>query len=173
MAASISATATLPYHGVYTSLYESLSGDTVQLLEKSIWLKIIGQPDAARQMFNEELKPFHTEAVVVLEHADLELEYGRWGKAWRILDTALEDLRNTGTTLDLPEHRLMVLTWAMLGIRHRGCVDPVPIELERTRLWLEQVPVAEYTDIQVSFILTIRAKLSNLRGRWGASADTS
>jgi predicted Zn-dependent protease len=143
--------AQLPYHGLNTSLYGSLPVDAIRHLERAIWLKKSGQTSAARTMFVNEVRSHRNVPVVIIAHADLELEAGRWGRAWRILDSALEDLKKDGSGADpdLPEHRLMAMTRAMLGIRHRGYPDTAIRELERSRQWLWNVPVAEYTDVQV------------------------
>lgn len=137
------------YRGVNTSLYKSLSTENIKLIEDAIWLKISGQNDNARAIFDNDLKPAATTPIVILERADLELEAGRWGVAWRILDSALKDLKDSGADLDLPEYRLMALTRVMLGVRHRGDLVSAAQEVERTSRWLCELPVEEYTDIQV------------------------
>ena len=144
----------LPYWGIHTSLYASLPSNAVQHLERAIWLKIAGRATEARATFETELEPFAAVPVVAIEHADFELEAGRWGRAWRILNVRLEEAQNTNEDLGTAEHRLMALTWAMLGTRHRGDVTSSAREIERTQDWLSEVPVAQYTDIQVrdSFI---------------------
>lgn len=138
-----------PYWGIHTSLYSSLPPEAIQQLERAIWLKIAGLAEEARATFENELKPFATVPVVAIEHADLELEAGKWGRAWRILDSKLIQLQDANVDLEAPEHRLMALTWAMLGTRHRGDVTSSALEIERTQHWLADVPVADYTDIQV------------------------
>jgi hypothetical protein len=105
--------------------------------------------EAARAIFENELKPLENVPIVAIEHTDLEIDACRWGKGWRILDSALQHLKDAGANLDLPEHRLMASTRAMIGVRHRGDVDSSALEIERTKLWLQDVPVADYTDIQV------------------------
>ena len=137
------------YHGTHTSLYKTLSDDTIQHIEHAIWLKITGQTGAARAIFENELRLLGNVPIVVIEQTDLELDAGRWGRAWRILDSALKHLKETGANLDLPENRLIALIRAMTGIRHRGDVDSSAVEIERTRQWLQDVPVADYTDVQV------------------------
>jgi len=151
---------TLHYRGVNTSLYGSLSHQATHSLEQAIWLKITGQTNAARDIWENELKTYRHIPVVAIEFADFEFESGRWGQAWRILDTALKAPRaldgkkNNGSLdldvdLDLPEYRLMALTWAMLGVRHRGDLDSAAIEIERTRQWLWEKRVDDYTDVEV------------------------
>ncbi|KAF4956681.1 hypothetical protein FGADI_3670 [Fusarium gaditjirri] len=140
------------YWGIYTSLYNSLPPEAVEQLERAIWLKMSGLANEARAIFDNELKPFAAVPVVAIEHADLELEVGKWGQAWRILNSELSQLREAKEDLESPEHRLMLLTWAMLGTRHRGDVTSSAIEIERTQHWLAVVPVADYTDIQAGCI---------------------
>ncbi|KAK0389305.1 hypothetical protein NLU13_2880 [Sarocladium strictum] len=140
------------YWGIHTSLYSSLPPEAVQLLEQAIWLKIAGRAAEARATFEDALKPFAAVPVVAIEHADFELESGKWGRAWRILDSRLTELRDANEDLDTPEHRLMALTWAMLGTRHRGDISSSAKEIERTQHWLAEVHVADYTDIQASCI---------------------
>jgi len=137
------------FRGLYTSLYDSLPVDAIQDIERAIWHKMSGQGEDARAIFDCELKAYRSFSVVVIERADLELETGRWGAAWRILDSALRDLKEANADLDHPENRLMGLTWAMLGTRHRGDLASAAVEIERTQDWLRDVPVTDYTDIQV------------------------
>ncbi|KAL2064053.1 hypothetical protein VTL71DRAFT_4547 [Oculimacula yallundae] len=148
------------YRGIHTSLYTSLPEDAVQLVEKAIWLKMIGRTDDARSIFVNDLGPFERIPVVTIEHAELELEAGKWGKAWRILDARLNDPEISGRDLEHPEYRLMSLTRAMLGTRHRGDLMSSTREIERTQVWLGNVPVSDYTDIQTSCIR--RYVISNL-----------
>ncbi|KAF5724400.1 hypothetical protein FMUND_857 [Fusarium mundagurra] len=140
------------YWGIYTSLYSSLPPEAVKQLERAIWLKMSGLANEARAIFDNELRSFAAVPVVAIEHADLELEAGKWGRAWRILDSELLKLREAKEDLESPEHRLMALTWAMLGTRHRGDVTSSAIEIERTQHWLAGVPVADYTDIQAGCV---------------------
>ncbi|KAH7399640.1 CHAT domain-containing protein [Pyrenochaeta sp. MPI-SDFR-AT-0127] len=140
------------YRGLYTSLYKSLPAETIQSVEDAIWLKMKGQTADARAIFDNELRTAANYPIVIIERADLELEAGRWGVAWRLLDVALQNLKDSGADLDLPEHRLMTLTKVMLGVRHRGDLVSAVQEVERTSRWLCNVPVAEYTDVQTSCI---------------------
>ncbi|OBT46348.1 hypothetical protein VE00_02777 [Pseudogymnoascus sp. WSF 3629] len=151
--ASPNVTLALPaYRGLYTSLYDSLSAEAVKDVERAIWFKMTGRPDKGRAIFDNDLMAFGNFPVVVIERADLEFETGRWGAAWRILDSKLRELKEANADLDLPEHRLMALTSAMLGARHRGDLASAACEIERTQHWLRDVPVADYTDIQASCI---------------------
>ncbi|KAF5634591.1 hypothetical protein F52700_5784 [Fusarium sp. NRRL 52700] len=140
------------YWGIYTSLYSSLPPEAVKQLERAIWLKMSGLANEARAIFNNELRPFSAVPVVAIEHADLELEAGKWGRAWSILNSEILKLPEPKEDLQSAEHRLMLLTWAMLGTRHRGDVKSSAIEIERTQHWLARVPVADYTDIQAGCI---------------------
>ncbi|KXJ85539.1 CHAT domain-domain-containing protein [Microdochium bolleyi] len=153
------------YRGVYTSLYASLSPEAIQAVEKVIWCRMVGQFEIGRHVLSHELKAFSASPVVVIEHGDLEIEAGRWGKAYRVLDAGLKSLEKVDYESDSAAYRLMALTRAMLGIRHRGDADSAIMEIERTLQWLEDVPVATYSDIQVScirryVILYLFAKLS-------------
>ena len=114
---------------------------------------MVGRTDDARAIFGDELKRFEKTPVVAIEHAELELEAGKWGRAWRILDSRLIDLKKFHEDLDSPEHRLILLTWAMLGTRHRGDLASSAREIERTQVWLGNVPVSDYSDVQVRFFL--------------------
>ncbi|KFY83696.1 hypothetical protein V498_07884 [Pseudogymnoascus sp. VKM F-4517 (FW-2822)] len=140
------------HRGIHTSLYSSLPQEAVQFLEKAIWFKMVGRTDDARAIFGDELKRFEKTPVVAIEHAELEFEAGKWGRAWRILHSRLIDLRKSHEDLDSPEHRLILLTWAMLGTRHRGDLASSAREIERTQVWLGNVPVSDYSDIQASCI---------------------
>ncbi|KAF1991487.1 hypothetical protein K402DRAFT_388885 [Aulographum hederae CBS 113979] len=136
------------YLGPNTSLYNTISTDTVRLLEKAIALKRIGSYNEAQAIFNE-LQPVHTTPVVLIEHADLLLEMGRWGKVCRLLDQPLKDLEHISESA---EYRLLYLMWAACCIRCRGNLKPAIKEVQRTKEWLWDVPIAEYTDIQVSCV---------------------
>jgi hypothetical protein len=149
------------YVGIHTSLYKALSEEATQHIEHAIWLKITGQIDAARAVFEKELKLLENVAIIVIERADLELDAGRWGRAWRIVNSALQGLIDSGANLDLPENRLIALIRAMTGVRHRGDVDSSAMEIERTKQWLQHVPVADYTDVQVR-LLSVTPAVNNL-----------
>ncbi|PQE27902.1 tetratricopeptide repeat protein [Rutstroemia sp. NJR-2017a BBW] len=150
--ASSNVISTSEYRGVNTSLYTSLPEFAVSRIEQALLLKVTGQVFSARAIFTEELTALRNIPIVAIEHADLELEAGRWGAAWKILDSARDHFRNVGADFDLPEHRLIALTWAMLGVRHRGDLDSAIRELERTRQWLWELPISEYTDVQASCV---------------------
>jgi hypothetical protein len=143
----------LPYNktrGVNTSLYNGLSEDDVEWIEATIWLRMTGRIEEARRVFQHKLHHIANKPIIIIERANLEHEAGRWGEAWRILNAALEDLRKSKANLDLPEHRLIALMWAMFGVRHRGDIVSSAKELERARGWLCDERVADFTDIQVS-----------------------
>src|SRR5687768_412672 len=102
------------YRGLYTSLYQTLSPETITHIENAVWFKMTGDLTAARAIFANELQPLKDEPIVIIEHADLELESSRWGKAWRILDAALKNVLEKGEAgeadLNLPHYRLIKLT---------------------------------------------------------------
>ncbi|KAK8064412.1 CHAT domain-containing protein [Apiospora phragmitis] len=126
---------TSTYRGIHTSLYYTLPADAIQHIEKAIWLKITGRTDEARALYQNELSRFRDIPVM--------------GEAWRILDKGLVDAKESNQDLDLPEYRLMALTRAMLGTRHRGEIVASADEVARTQSWLLNVPIEGYTDIQL------------------------
>ncbi|KAK8121604.1 hypothetical protein PG984_010274 [Apiospora sp. TS-2023a] len=138
-----------PYRGIHTSLYHTLPADAIQHLEKAIWLKIIGRTTEARAIYQNELSPFENVPVVIVELEDLVHEAGRWGEAWRILNKGLAHAEESNQDLDRSEYRLMALTRAMLGTRHRGDIESSAREVARTQRWLQGVPIVDYTDIQL------------------------
>ncbi|KAH8892518.1 hypothetical protein GQ53DRAFT_861857 [Thozetella sp. PMI_491] len=142
----------IAYRGIHTSLYSSLPAEAIQHVEQAIWLRSVGQMKDARAVFENELKPLLDAPVLVIERADLELEAGRWGEAWRILDARLASAKEAGEDLDTAAHRLIALTRAMLGTRHRGDVVSSFSEIKRTQHWLRNLPITEYTDIHASCI---------------------
>lgn len=162
------------YRGIHTSLYGALPVETIKDIERAIWFKMTGRANDARAIFQHELKPFMRLPVVIIEYADLEHEGGRWGTAWRILDAGLADAKESRKDLDAPEYRLIALTRAMLGTRHRGDLASSALEVERTQRWLCNVPITEYTDIQVCLLFhSIRETCSNIGARQAAFDDTS
>lgn len=146
---------TSTYRGIHTSLYHTLPEVVARHLERAIWLKTLGRTKEARSIYHDELAPLDDTPVVVIERADLEHESGRWGEAWRILDRALTLAKESGKDLDEPEYRLMALTRAMLGTRHRGNIVSSADEVARTQCWLRRVSIKDYTDIQVSYLFTL------------------
>ncbi|KAK7999317.1 hypothetical protein PG990_011917 [Apiospora arundinis] len=140
------------YRGIHTSLYQTLPADAVRHLERAIWLKLVGHTKEARAIYQNELGSFEKTPVVLIEGADLEHESGRWGEAWRILDRGLTHAKESCQDLDAPEYRLMALTRAMLGTRYRGDLASSADEVARTQLWLRDVPIEDYTDIQASCV---------------------
>lgn len=161
------------YRGIHASLYSSLPVEIIPDIERAIWLKMIGQVKAARAIFDHELEPFLKVPLVTIELADLEHESGRWGKAWRILDSALAYAKKIEKDLDAPEYRLMALTRAMLGTRHQGDLASSALEVERTQSWLCNIRVTEYTDIQVRFLFHIASeRFSDIGIRLAAYVDT-
>jgi hypothetical protein len=110
-----------------------------------------GRMDASREIFEQHLIPLQHLPIVAIERAVLEQEAGRWGKAWSILDEAIKRAQYHDTDLDLPEYRLIAMMRAMFGIRHRGDLNFALQELRRTKAWLCDVQISEYTDIQVCF----------------------
>lgn len=109
-------------------------------------------------IYQNELGPFKKIPVIIIEWADLEHESGRWGEAWRILGKGLNDAKESNQDLDSHEYRLMALTRAMLGTRHRGDLGSSANEVAKTQRWLGDLPIDEYVDIQVSLHLHLLGK---------------
>lgn len=138
------------YRGYNTSLYTLLNSDAIQCIERAILCRMTGQMDAGRSLFENELRLFKDTPAIAIEHADLEIAAGRWGAAFRIVDATLTYLKENKRDLDRPENRLIALTRAMLGVRHKGDLVTALYEIERTQTWLKDVPVGSYTDVQVT-----------------------
>lgn len=138
------------YLGPSSSLYPSLSPESVLLLERAIWLKQIGRYQDALAIFQHDLRSDHHIPVVLIEWSSLYLEHGRYGEVYRLLETPLQDQAHDQNVLDQPEWRLLALQRALVETRHKGILEPAIAELERTKEWLWDLPVSEYSDIQVS-----------------------
>lgn len=159
------------YRGVNTSLYSSLNQNSIELLERAVTLTEQGAYGDAQIIFDEEFSSQQRlNAVVLLERAELALKQLKLGILYRTLDEALAAASEV--ELDAPEYRLMAMLRAFAALSHKGNVrgtnliksrkymylrimtveiqiNPAIEELNRARNWLLDVPVSEYTDIQV------------------------
>ena len=137
------------YVGLSTSLYNSLDKDYITLLERAIWFNTIGKYEEARDLFQQDLAPVKEVPVVLIEWSKLYLDHGRYGEAYRLLEKPLQDRKNQQDILDRPEWRAIALHFVLAMTRHKGILEPAIVELERTRKWLAEVAVSDYSDIQV------------------------
>ena len=143
------------YRGLCTSLYSSLDAKSVLLVEQAIWLGKIGRYKDALSIFKLDLTTVRNVPVVLIEWSNLYLISGRYGELYRLLEKPLRDWKDNSAILDRPERRLLALQWVLVMTRHKGMLQPALVELQRTKEWLWDLAVSEYSDIQVrSSILT-------------------
>lgn len=149
------------YLGVCTSLYHSLSPESIVLLERALWLKKIGKYQDAVAIFQDDLSSVRDIPVVLIEWSNLYLEHGRYGELYRLLERPLQEQAQDQAVLDQPEWRLLALQRVLVETRHKGILEPAMAELERTKKWLWDLPVSDYSDIQVSLPSTHYSLLFN------------
>jgi hypothetical protein len=139
------------YYGLNTSLYRSMDTITIRHLEQAIVLTEQGAYAEAQYIFDNVLASHKLKPVIVLARADWALKQMKVGMLYRLLDEALgrasESLQDAA--LDMAEYRLMALLRAFGAIRHKGILGPALDEIRRAQDWLQDLPVSEYTDIQV------------------------
>jgi len=142
-----------PYFGTLSSLYSSLDGEAIMQLERAIEYRGIGLYNQARAIFTNELSRWNHVPVVFLEDAELSLQQGRFVEIWNMLNKRLEALNHGSgeaeVDLDAQEYRLMSMLLALAALHHKGILETALKEIDRTRAWLQDVPVEEYTDVQV------------------------
>ena len=139
-----------PYFGLNTSLYSSLDDCSIERLETAIVLTDRGAYDEAQRIFDGDLLPLKMLPVVVLGRAELEFKQYKVGRVFRTLDKALTHASKRGADLERAEFRLMSLTRAFAAFSHEGDYKPALEEIHKAHAWLKDVPVTDYTDIQVS-----------------------
>lgn len=139
-----------PYRGLNTSLYCTLDVASIQLLERAVVLTDLGSYTEASNIFSEDLFSCRLIPVVVLARAELALRQLKVGLLYRISDEALTDAENNGLKLDKAEFRLMYMLRAFAILSHKGIKEPPVEEIYRAKQWLRDIPVCEYTDVQVS-----------------------
>ena len=137
------------YHGLCTSLYRSLDARSVSRVERAIWLGKIGRYEDALSIFTQGLTNVRDVPIVLIEWSNLYLISGRYGELYRLLEKPLHDRRDGFAVLDSPEWRLLALQWVLVMTRHKGILEPALVELQRTKEWLWDLAVSEYSDIQV------------------------
>lgn len=134
------------YCGVNTSLYSTIDADLISLLESAIVLTERGSYAKAEAILEGDLSLQRSLPVVVLARAECALKQFKVGVLHRILDEAL---CKPGVSHEAPEYRLMALMRAFAALSYKGDLRPALDELERSKIWLRDVEVTEYTDIQV------------------------
>ena len=159
--------------GLCTSLYSSLDAKVVELLERAIWFKKTGRYQDALSVFKHELAFVKNSPVVLIEWSNLYLEHARYGELYRLLEKPLLERGPGQDGLDRPEWRLLALHWKIVMTRHKGILGPAVAELERTRDWLWDLPVAEYSDIHVSAHLFISDVIDQCIIRRSVCPDTT
>lgn len=137
------------YVGLNTSLYNTLNAQQILYLERSIWLRRIGRHEEALEIYTKQLVDAEDIPVVIIEHAGIYLETRRYGRLYRFVDSHLTRKASSQETLDQPEWRLLAIMKAMVVVRHKGIVEPAIDEVKRMQQWLKDLPVTEYTDVQV------------------------
>lgn len=140
-----------PYYGLNISLYHSVDTIAIRHLEQAIVLTEQGAYTEAQCIFDDTLALQRLTPVVVLARAELALKQLKVGLLYRLLDEALgrasESLQDGA--LDMAEYRLMALLRAFGALLHKGIIGPALDEIRRAQGWLQDLPVSEYTDIQV------------------------
>jgi tetratricopeptide (TPR) repeat protein len=137
------------YCNIHSSLYSSLELEDVALLEQATWYRRLGEFDKAERILESNLAHLSAVPLVLMERAGLYFSQGKPGKMWSLLDPAVQWLRTSEADLATPEHRLLLLLHAQACLHHRGNINPAIAELQRTRLWLCDKHVDQYTDIEV------------------------
>lgn len=140
-----------PYYGLNTSLYHSVDTIAIRHLEQAIVLTEQGAYIEAQRIFDGVLALQRLTPVVVLARADLALKQLKVGLLYRLLDEALAKASESlpDGALDMAEYRLMALLRAFAALLHKGIIDPALDEICRAQNWLRDLPVSEYTDIEV------------------------
>ncbi|KAF8247121.1 hypothetical protein K440DRAFT_661607 [Wilcoxina mikolae CBS 423.85] len=142
------------YFGVNTSLYSALDSEAIELLEKAIYFTRLCFYDEAQRIFEDKLAAFKHIPVVIIEWAELYLQQFRLHDVIGILENGLEAAQNRhiDTDFDSSEYRLMRLLLGFCEISGKGRLERALQEIDRTADWLANLPVGEYSDIQVNCI---------------------
>lgn len=138
------------YYGCLTSLYPTVSAEIVNYLEQVLWANRTTSYEKALSIFEEHLKSHLDKPVVLFELADLHFSNFRYKALYDLLDPKLSRLKTESPkTLDEPIWRLLLLIHGTAVNRGRGEMEPAVIQLKRTKQWLAELPVSEYTDVHV------------------------
>jgi len=140
------------YFGLNTSLYSTLDSETIEHLEKAIYFTRLCFYDEAQSIFEDKLSALKHIPVVIIEWAELFLLQLRLRDAINILESGFKASQDhdIDVDFDLTEYRLMRLFIGLCEIEGKGRLEGALQEIGRTVDWLTQVPVEEYSDVQVS-----------------------
>jgi hypothetical protein len=137
------------FFGLIPSLYDSLHDDqAVILLEIAIYNRELGFHAKALSIFRNGLRRWLNVPIVVYEYAQTFLGQDKVKDAYTILSTYIASVEVD--FLGHPEMRLLALCLGFVEIWHKGRLDRAVEEVNRTREWLKDVPIDQYTDLQVS-----------------------
>lgn len=138
--------------GRYSSLYSGLKQEVVHDIELASFLFRIGYCEEAHAIFETRLQDVQHLPLVTLEWANGYLQQWRFGKLTEVLERGLQlaAMNDERFDLDRQEYRLMRLFLGFSEITSRGKLGRALQEIDLVRTWLADVPVSEYSDIQVS-----------------------
>lgn len=139
------------YCGVNTSLYSSIDDKLIPYLERAIAWTDQGNYGEAEKILETELSSQRSLPVIVLARAEWALKQLKFGVLYRILNEALS---NPSINLEASEYRLMALMRAFAALSYKGDLGPAIDELKRSKVWLQDIDVTDYTDIQVRMTRT-------------------
>lgn len=137
------------WRGCLTSLYDGLNPEDVKHLESAILHREVGDFSASLDIFDTLLAPGLHIPVVALEHSSTFLKQGRLEAADKALQASWLLAQGDPDRLTRPEYRLMKLVRAVLHHWTIGTLTDMLEAIRETRQWLAEVPVDEYTDVQV------------------------
>jgi hypothetical protein len=145
------------YEGQNSSLYTTLDAASIEALEKAIYLTELGLFESAHQIFDTVLISLKDVPVVAIEHAEVFLKQGMFGKAAQILESAIAVVKEEGSEYKIwrkksGELPIMKTFLAYLQFYTKGMLAGILEEAEMTIEWLKDVPVEKYTDVQVKCI---------------------
>ena len=138
-----------PYTGVNTSLYPTLEAQSVMSIEEATAFIDYGQYREAQNIYDKALLPQRLIPVVVLGRAELALKQNKMGELFRICDEGLRNASRQNLDLDAAAFRLMAILRAFAAYSHKGVCEPAVAEISRAQDWLKDIPVTEYSDLQV------------------------
>lgn len=142
--------------GIHQSLYHTLTPSSVHLLEEAICLTRIFSFPSALAIFNTFDAPEKFAPVISIEHSQALFTQGNHGAAARVLRDALayanshHQAEGDDEWSLKPEYRLLRVMLGLVECFSEGTFVRGVEALNEMRLWLRDVRVEDYTDIQVS-----------------------